>query len=116
MWVTNFTNRSAVALRMVTSLLFPRKLNINTELDAGRRGGEGWSCLENEDAFGCGFLWHRGFVSWLQRVVDVACVMFGCRGELRHRGMCPEPGELLQSRDLCSHPVLSIPKIMDRGK
>lgn len=37
MWVTNFTNRSAVALRMVTSLLFPRKRNINTALDAGGR-------------------------------------------------------------------------------
>lgn len=45
MWVTNFTNRSAVALRMVTSLLFPRKQNINTELDAGgrrARAGAAW--------------------------------------------------------------------------
>lgn len=45
MWVTNFTNRSAVALRMVTSLLFPGKWNINTVLDAaGRRArvGAGW--------------------------------------------------------------------------
>lgn len=29
-------------------------------------------------------------------------------GKLRHRGMCPSPGELLQSRDLYSHPVLSV--------
>lgn len=29
-------------------------------------------------------------------------------GKLRHGGTCPNPGELLQSRDLYSHPVLSV--------
>lgn len=72
--------------------------------------------MENEDAFRCGFLWHDGFVSWLEqerrRRGRWMSHSFLCdawlSGKLRHGGTCPNPGELLQSRDLYSHPVLSV--------
>lgn len=78
MWVTNFTNRSAVALRMVTSLLFPRKQNINTALDAGGRRARvnaGWKMKTpfGRDAYGMDLSpgGSRGRSGRRQRVVDV---------------------------------------------
>lgn len=79
MWVTNSTNRSAVALRIVTSLLFPRKRNINTVLHAGGRRARvsaGWKmkmrfgadARRARDAMDLSPGWSRGR---RQRVADV---------------------------------------------
>lgn len=88
MWVTNFTNRSAVALRMVTSLLFPRKQNINTELDAGGRRarvGAGWKMKMRFVVDSCGTMglspgWSRKGGGEGGGCHIRSCVMLGCRG------------------------------------
>lgn len=89
MWVTNSTNRSAVALRMVTSLLFPRKRNTNTALDAGGRRARvsaGWKMKTHfgaaarraRDAMDSSAGWSRGRAGRRRRAAGVArCLAVG---------------------------------------
>lgn len=102
MRVTNFANRSAVALRMVTRLLFHGKYNTGAGWGgAGSRVAEGTWCsaaalpthgeIRSPCCLSRGRRWRavsvRALLGKLTRV-----------GETEARP-CPSPGELLQSRD-----------------